>query len=120
MGDEYLDLQKVFQDKVFLGFSGDHAALNKDWLLNMVEQSSNISEMIDHAQTFVLPKFFALAEKIRKNAEGHYTPNQRTKGLPLLDPSITWAVPSSFLLPSVSLECPPLSSDEIKEAAFVN
>ncbi len=65
-------------------------------------------------QESAIPKFFAIAEELRKLGHRHYSHGQKIQKHSLLDRQKTWTVPKSFKLPDIKLNLgPPLSNAEI-------
>jgi hypothetical protein len=120
MGPDYAELAAIFPERPPQPTDEDHLIVGTDWLKKMHQDAPNIKARLDAAENKTFPRFFAIAEKIRAKGQKHFAPNQSTQSAPLLNPAQTWAVPPGFDLPHATIKWPPLTADEIREAAPVN
>ena len=69
----------------------------------MLNDLPRFVEGMQKLATEVIPRYFAVANRLRELGELHCAPGQRVRERPLLDKKTTWKIPRGFKLPHVKI-----------------
>lgn len=78
----------------------------------MIRDPKKFVANIEKLASEILPRYFAIAERLRELGEKHYAPGQRIRKRPLLDSKIMWKLPRGFKFPPVKIAFKRLSKPE--------
>lgn len=88
------------------------APINAQLIGRWLDDLPGFRAAIEQAQSDLIPRYLAIAERFRQLAERYYAPGQKKRGTTLLPPDTAWRIPPAFTLPPVEITFPRLNAVE--------